>query len=279
MLIHDYADLGDVRLHYVSEGQGDLILFAHGFPEFWYVWKDLLAEFSRDHRVVALDMRGYNLSSKPTDPAQYAPQYAANDLVRLAKHLGYDKFTLVGHDWGGITSWVCAGIFGAHIEKLIIINAPHPTIFQREMTNNPAQQKAFSYAALFRQPQVAEAQLSANGYAALLAIFEPLAQQGHFSAEDKAAYVEAWSQPGALTGALSYYRVPPTPPPTAPLMINVPTLVIWGEQDQALLTGNLDGLSDVIPNLTIARIPDGTHWVIHEQPALIAEHIRTFIGA
>ncbi len=224
MLTHDYADLGDVRLHYVSDGTGDLILFAHGFPEFWYVWKDLLTEFSRDHRVVALDMRGYNLSSKPSDPAQYAPQYLANDLVRLAKHLGYDKFTLVGHDWGGITSWACAAIFGQHFEKLVIINAPHPTIFQREMATNPAQQQAFQYAALFRQPQVAEERLSANGFAALLANFEPLAKQGHFSADDRAAYIAAWSQPGALTGALSYYRVPSSPVPPAPLMINVPTL-------------------------------------------------------
>src|SRR5712691_9524986 len=121
-----YADVNGVRLHCVSSGRGKLILFLHGFPEFWYAWKDQLAEFGRDHQAVAFDMRGYNLSSKPEDVREYRLQKLVEDVRALAEHLGHEKFVLVGHDWGGLIAWV----FGAHypecVEKLIILNAPHP---------------------------------------------------------------------------------------------------------------------------------------------------------
>ena len=209
----------------------------------------------------------------------------------LAEKLGHKKFILVAHDWGGAIAWAFAISHPNYLEKLVIINAPHPGVFARELRDNPAQQKASSYMLMFRGPQ-AEQTLSANNYALLVQVVlgEGL-KTGVFTEDDKKAYIEAWSQPGALTGGLNYYRAARVGPPSkegekegtsfgvdaASLMVKVPTLVIWGEKDTALLTGNLDGLDKFVPNLTIKRIPEGTHWVIHEKPALVDGYIREFI--
>jgi epoxide hydrolase 4 len=294
MLKHEYADVNGVRLHYATAGKGKLIMFVHGFPEFWYEWKNQLAEFGRDYQAVAPDMRGYNLSSKPADVEQYQVKYMVEDLRALAEKLGHKKFTLVAHDWGGAIAWAFAIAHPEYLEKLVIINAPHPGVFQRELRDNPDQQKASQYMLMFRSPQ-AEQILSANNYAALVqAVLGEGLKQGHFTEEDKKAYIEAWSQPGALTGGLNYYRAARVGPPaggsqakgdmasgmTLPsLDVKVPTLVIWGEKDTALLTGNLEGLDKFVPKLTIKRIPEGTHWVIHEKPALINSYIREFIAS
>ena len=287
-----FADVNGVKLHYVTEGQGKLILFAHGFPEFWYEWNHQLADFGRDHRAVAPDLRGYNLSSKPAAVDQYAVPALVEDIRALAEHLGAKKFTLVGHDWGGALAWAFAAAHPEMLDKLVIINAPHPAIFFRELRNNAEQQKASQYMLLFRSPQ-AEAFISANNYAALVeAVMGEGLRKGFFTEDDRKAYIEAWSQPGALTGGLNYYRAARVGPPTgdaadatsqpsidpASLLVKVPTLVIWGEKDTALLTGNLEGLEEFVPNLTIVRIPDGTHWVIHEQPERVNRLIREFLA-
>jgi pimeloyl-ACP methyl ester carboxylesterase len=275
------ADVNGVRLHYVTAGSGKLILFVHGFPEFWYAWRNQLAEFGKDHKAVALDMRGYNLSSKPAGVDHYKVGVVLEDFRALAEKLGYKKFILAGHDWGGGIAWAFAIAHPECVEKLIIINAPHPALFARELRENPLQQKASAYILTFRAAGAEEA-LSANGYAALVQVVmgEGL-KTGVFSEDDKAAYMEAWSQPGALTGALNYYRAAGMGPPSrgGDLIVRVPTLVIWGEKDPYLLTGNLDGLSEFVPNLTVKRIPDATHWVVHEKPALVNRYIREFIEA
>lgn len=289
MLKHEYADVNGVRLHYVTAGKGKLIMFVHGFPEFWYEWKNQLAEFGKDYQAVAPDMRGYNLSSKPTEVGQYQVKYMVEDLRALAEKLGHKKFILVAHDWGGAIAWAFAIAHPDYLEKLVIINAPHPGIFQRELRDNPAQQRASGYMTMFRDAK-AEQTLSANNYGLLVQIVlgEGL-KSGVFTEEDKKAYIEAWSQPGALTGGLNYYRAAGVGPPAegkepanfasgmGSLEVKVPTLVIWGEKDTALLTGNLEGLDKFVPKLTIKRIPDGTHWVIHEKPALVDGYIREFI--
>jgi len=287
-----YADVNGVRLHYVSAGEGELILFAHGFPEFWHMWRPQLAEFGRDHHAVALDMRGYNLSSKPEGVDNYEVDILAEDFRALAEHLGYDKFTVVAHDWGGIVAWAFAIKHPEYLEKLIIINAPHPGIFARLFDGNPDQQAASQYMLLFRSPMAEEA-LSADNYSVLLNAIQTEAT--NFTEEDKREYVEAWSRPGALTGGLNYYRAMPFEPPPAGeaasesaarflastprelFEVKVPTLVIWGEQDMALTVHNLDGLEEYVPDLTIERIPDGSHWVVGERPDLINELIRGFI--
>ncbi len=267
-------------------------MFVHGFPEFWYEWKNQLAEFGRDYQAVAPDMRGYNLSSKPAEVSEYQVKYLVEDLRALEEKLGRKKFILVAHDWGGAVAWAFAIAHPDYLEKLVIINAPHPGVFHRELRENPAQQRASQYMLMFRSAQ-AEQTLSANNYATLVEVVLGAGlKTGVFTEADKQAYIEAWSQPGALTGGLNYYRASRVGPPTrddkqgpnfaaglSSLEVKVPTLVIWGEKDTALLTGNLEGLDKFVPNLTIKRIPDGTHWVIHEQPALINEYIREFIKA
>jgi len=284
----EYAVVNGVRLHYVSAGKGPLIIFLHGFPEFWYEWKDQLAQFGKDYRAVAPDMRGYNLSEKPAGVEQYQMTHLVEDVRALAEHLGYKKFVLVGHDWGGGVAWSFAIAHPEYLEKLVIINCPHPAILARELAANPAQQKASQYMLFFRSPQ-AEQQLSANNYAGLVdGVLGDGLKTGVFTEADKQAYIAAWSQPGALTGGLNYYRAanlgPPSPdapaaPPADPanMLVKVPTLVIWGEKDTALLTGNLDGMNQFVPNLTVKRIPDGSHWVIHEKPELVNGYIRAFI--
>src|SRR5579872_4247923 len=144
-----YADVNGVRLHYVEKGKGQLILFLHGFPEFWYSWKDLLGDFGRDHHAVALDMRGYNLSAKPESVDAYRVPVIVEDVRELVVKLGAKKFVLVGHDWGGVIAWAFAAQHPEMLEKQVIINAPHPTVFARELSNNPDQQKASSYFNLF----------------------------------------------------------------------------------------------------------------------------------
>ena len=289
----EYADVNGMRLHYMTSGEGKLIMFAHGFPEFWYMWKHQLSEFGKDHQAVALDMRGYNLSSKPEGVENYQIEPLVEDLRALAEHLGHKKFILVAHDWGGIVAWQFANRHPEYLEKLVIINAPHPGVFARLFVDNQDQQESSQYMLLFRSP-MAEQMLSADDYSVLLGGLQT--STATFSEEDKQKYIEAWSQPGALTGGLNYYRAMPFEPPPAGeatsesaadfeamapremLEVNVPTLVIWGEEDTALTIHNLDGLDDFVPDLKIERVPGASHWVVREQPELMNKLIRDFIG-
>ena len=283
---HDYLEVNGVRLHYVSAGEGPLMLFLHGFPEFWYAWKNQLQEFGQDHLAVAPDMRGYNLSAKPADLDAYRIGALVEDVRALADHFSHQrKFTLVAHDWGGAIAWAFAIRHPELLERLVIINAPHPGVFAKLLSSNMEQQKASGYMTWFRRPE-AEARLSADGYAWLLSSAMGAGlKSGAFSAEDKAEYLHAWSQPGALTGGLNYYRANQLGPPAggglgldpAKLTIKVPTLVIWGEADTALTVNNLDGLDSYVPQLTIQRIPGASHWVIHERPDVVNGFIREFL--
>jgi len=211
MSTHDYADINGVRLHYVSEGSGDLILFLHGFPEFWYAWREQLAAFGMDHRAVAVDMRGYNLSEKPAAVEAYRMPELIEDVRALIAHLGYRTCTLVGHDWGGVVAWAFAMQYPDYLDRLVIVNAPHPVIFGRELRDNPAQQRASRYMVTFRSPE-GESVLAADNYASL--VNGVLTPKEAFSDADRDAYLAAWSQPGALTGGLNYYRAARLGPPT-----------------------------------------------------------------
>lgn len=289
MLEHRYAELDGVRLHYVTVGSGKLILFLHGFPEFWYAWKYQLREFGHDYHAVAPDMRGYNLSSKPAEVKQYRTKYLIEDVRALAEHLGHRRFVLVGHDWGGAVAWPFAMRYPDYLEKLVIINAPHPLIFARELRHNPRQRKASQYILVHRTAE-AEEILTRDNYAVLVnALLKEGLKQGYFTEEDKQEYLKAWSQPGALTGMLNYYRAAQlgsfTGDSDEPVaagqasIITVPTLVIWGEKDIYLLPGNLEGLEQYVTDLTIKRVPDASHWIVHEKPELVNSYIREFIEA
>ncbi|HEY7760124.1 MAG TPA: alpha/beta hydrolase [Burkholderiales bacterium] len=284
-----YAALANgITLHYAACGTGPPIVFVHGFPEFWYEWKDLLADFGRDHLAVAPDMRGYNLSSKPGEVEAYRAKHLVEDLRLLLDHLGAQRCAMVAHDWGGAVAWSFAALHPERLDRLVVINAPHPVIFARELRDNPAQQQASAYMNLFRSAK-AERVLEADNYLRLRrSTLDAWAANGGTATEaDRAAYLAAWSQPGALTGGLNYYRASPLHPPDsgapadlAPdaFRVRVPTLVIWGERDHALLLGNLEGLERQVQDLRVIRIPEGSHWVVHEQPARIAGLIREFLG-
>jgi len=289
---HKFADVNAIRLHYVSAGQGKLMLFLHGFPEFWAEWEAQLSAFGTDYHVVAPDLRGFNLSSKPVHPRDYHIKILVEDLRALAEHLGHTKMILIAHDWGGGVAWAFAHRHPEYVEKLIIVNSPHPVVFARELLRNPMQQNASAYMNLFRGSK-AESILTQNHYAYLLEALTGSGSRWRMTDVLRKRYLAAWSQPGALTGGLNYYRASPLHPATSesevavlrqianapPEMftVSVPTLVIWGELDIALLSGNLEGLSDYVAPLTIERIPDGTHWVVHEQPERVTSCIRAFI--
>ncbi len=290
-----YVTLNGVRLHCVSEGSGPVMLCLHGFPEFWYEWKEQLREFGKDHLVVAPDLRGYNLSDKPAELEAYRIEALIGDIRGLADHFRQGKkITLVAHDWGGALAWVFAMAFPECVEKLVIINAPHPAIFRRLLAEDKEQQAASQYMLLFRS-EAAEGMLAANGFGILVeTVLGELLRRGVMTEADKAEYVKAWSQPGALTGGLNYYRANQVGPPgpgakveessarfgmdPAQMIVRVPTLVIWGEKDTALTVKNLEGLEKFVPALTVKRVADGTHWVVHEKAAEVNGYIREFIG-
>jgi pimeloyl-ACP methyl ester carboxylesterase len=308
---HEFADVNGVRIHYAiarplndenaepaaHAGDLKLIVFLHGFPEFWYAWRKQLDEFGRDFIAVAPDMRGYNLSSKPAAMEEYDIGKLVGDVRTLVEHLaaehhlGAAKCFLVGHDWGGIVAWATAMACPEIVERLVIINAPHPKIFERQLRENPKQQEASQYMLVFRSPE-AEAMMSADNFALMQeTILSEGMRQGYISDADRKAYVEAWSQPGALTGGLNYYRASKVGPaagghdafkmkhPVASFEVKAPTLVIWGEKDPYLLADNLNGLEQYVSKLTVERIPDATHWVVHEKPARVNELIRDFLAA
>lgn len=265
----------------MSEGSGkNLIIFLHGFPEFWYTWRKQLVGFGADYLAVAPDMRGYNLSDKPADIGEYIIDKLVEDVCALMWHLKYEKCHLVGHDWGGVVAWAIALRYPKYMDRLVIINSPHPEIFARELAVNRSQQAASRYIRTFRSDQ-AEGLLSDDNYAKLRQGFiTEMLTKGCMNEDDEKAYISAWSQPGALTAMLNYYRANTWDDNNSPNngIVKVPTLVIWGERDTALLTGNLDGLDEYVPDLTIRRIHDASHWVVHEQPDVVNEYIREFLS-
>ena len=285
-LIHETVEANGIRLHAARCGDGPLMLFLHGFPEYWAMWRPMLEHFgARGYCAVAPDLRGYNLSEKPAAVEAYRAKHLMADVLALAAHYTKDKFVLVAHDWGGAVAWGVAIAHPGRLAKLVMVNSPHPYLFWRELCNNPAQQKASEYMRFFRLPK-AERVLSENGYARLLGAFSDLDEGA------RQALIEAWSQPGALTGGLNYYRASPMYPPSAEdpgakklqlepkdFMVRVPTLVLWGERDTALLTGCLEGLGECVPDLKVVRAPDASHWIVHEKPDLVCSEIERFVAA
>ena len=282
-IVHETVEANGIRLHVARAGAGPLILFLHGFPEYWGMWRPLLEHFgARGWCAVAPDLRGYNLSDKPAAVEAYRVKPLVADVLALAARYTKEQFVLVAHDWGGAVAWSVAISHPERLSRLVMLNSPHPYVFWRELCANPAQREASAYMTLFRLAK-AERVLSANGFARLLAWFPGL------DPDYRRGLLEAWSQPGALTGGLNYYRASPLYPPTADdpgpqklrlkpedFVVRVPTLVLWGERDPALLTGCLDGLEALVPDLKLVRVPEATHWIARERTERVIAEIEAF---
>jgi len=267
-----------------AEGAPPVILL-HGFPESHRTWRHIVPDLARDHRVVAPDQRGYARSDKPEGVDAYTTDKIIADVMALADALGIDRFTLVGHDWGGAVAWGAALTRPDRVERLVIVNAPHPYVFQRSLFDDADQRAASQYMTRFRDTSLDQG-LVGEGLRRFLGT--TFAEHGaeFLLGEDKAAYLDEWSQPGAITGMLNWYRasrvVVPAPgedPPRPAFLdapfppVTQPTLVVWGTQDKALRPVQLDGLADVVPDLTVERV-DAGHFVPWQQPQAVIDAMR-----
>jgi pimeloyl-ACP methyl ester carboxylesterase len=284
---HTYAEVNGVRLHYAHTGQGPLMVFLHGFPQCWHMWRYQLAEFAQDHLVVAPDLRGFNLSSKPKHLHEYGPWAAAQDIRALIEHLGRERLVLVGHDWGAATAWTFALHHPDLLDALVILATPHPATFDTALHNDPEQQQASQYLLGLRRPDV-EPLLAENDCAALRATLD----QPFLDTKDQQRYLESWRQPDALTGMLSWYRReglgPPedgTPargnyaPQITPLTVSTPTLVVYPSADIYTRPAAHQNLGQYVPDLTYQTVEGASHWIAEEHPKLVNRQIRDFLAS
>jgi pimeloyl-ACP methyl ester carboxylesterase len=275
-----------------------LLVFLHGFPEAAFVWDELLEHFGARFRCVAPNLRGFGPSSAPADPSGYRVKHLLGDIDALIAQLGGGPLeALVAHDWGGAVAWTLAALRPELLKRLVIINSPHPAMFLRELQHNPAQQAASAYMNFLCRPD-AQALLAENDFARMWPMFtnmgaaDPRQREGGGWLTDavRDQYRAIWN--AGLTGGCNYYRASPLRPPTpqdsavmqiefAPEYVTVkrPTLVIWGEDDLALLPPLIDGLDAFVPELRLVRVPGASHWIIHERPRFIAAEIERHLGA
>jgi pimeloyl-ACP methyl ester carboxylesterase len=283
-LTHRYADLGDVRVHYVEAGEGPLVLLLHGFPQFWYEWRHQIpALVEAGFRVVAPDMRGYNLSDKPPGVRAYRLELLARDVERLILACGERTAAVVGHDWGAITAWFAAMRHPGRVGRLAILNVPHPARFP-EVLLSPGQLLRSSYVLFFQLPGLPEEVIRAGDFALLRsALRRDPVRAGAFTAEDIERYVGAMARPGALTATLNYYRaLLRNPKGTRALLkrVEAPVLVIWGERDRFLNRGLAEPPRLWVPNLLrVERLPDASHWVAEDRPLEVNTLLLDFLRA
>lgn len=282
---HKFVETNGVRLHYVVQGQGKLMILLHGFPEFWYSWRHQIPVMAKYFKVVAPDMRGYNESDKPEGVENYRLNILAEDVMGLIKALGEEKAIIVGHDWGGIVAWYFAIAHPEATEKLIIMNVPHPQVWQEKAKYNARQLQKSWYVFFFQTEKVPESYFSRNNFLAMkLMLSNSTFKKGVFSEKDLEKFVEAWSKPGALTAAINYYRANIRPEIFMEDIdlklpkIKSPTLVIWGEEDLALTLEVSKGAEKYIDApYTIKYIPKCGHWVQQEEPELVNKYMLEFL--
>jgi pimeloyl-ACP methyl ester carboxylesterase len=277
---HNFIQTNGIRLHYVTQGDGPLMLFLHGFPEFWYSWRHQISEFAKDYKVVAIDLRGYNDSDKPTDVSAYAMPELIKDVQGVISGLGYEQCILVGHDWGGAIAWSFAYAHPEMIDRLIILNLPHPAKFAQGL-QTPQQLLRSGYIFFFQIPLLPELLIQINDYQALEQAFRGMAiNKAAFTSADIEAYKNALAKPGALTTSLNYYRNAFQLGSTLQRswsVLEVPTLMIWGEDDIPLGKELTYGTEDYVRDFQIKYIPNCSHWVQQEQPQLVNQYMREFL--
>ena len=274
-----YAEIGDVRLHYVEAGEGPLIVLLHGFPEFWYGWRQQIGPLAAaGFRVVAPDMRGYNLSSRPDGVAAYDTDQLTADIRGLIRERGAETAMLVGHDWGGSVAWATAMSHPEVVDRLAILNAAHPRKLSQGL-HHPGQLRKSWYFFFFDLPDLPETVVHAHHWH----FFRHFLHDARpaFTPEETDRYIEAWSQPGAATGMINYYRssVRTSPKKAAAALrpISAPTLVIWGQRDHYLGPELAEPDHDDVPNLDrVERLPDASHWVHHDEAERVNQLLIEF---
>jgi len=279
----DYAQIGGVKLHYATAGEGEkLVILLHGFPEFWYSWRHQIVALSDEYTVVAPDMRGFNLSDKPVNIADYEIDKLVDDVTGLIRHFGFEQAAIVGHDWGASVAWAVAAAHPESVWKLCALQVPPASVWQKNQTFK--QFLASWYIFLFQIPALPEWLLSRNNFAMLAnSLQTSTAEPDIFTDRDIAEYKKSWSEDRALTSALNYYR--------ANILkrlfgknenrekIKVPTLFIYGEKDTAILPETVQGISEAIdaPYQEI-RIPDAGHWVQQEAAEIVTDSLLEFLS-
>jgi len=265
-------DVGEVSLNVACRGAGEqTIMLMHGFPEFWFGWDRVMDELAGEYRLIAPDLRGYNLSDKPFFVEDYALDHLLADVQGLLDAFG--PVTLVGHDWGGALSWAAASDLSG-IDRLVIMNGPHLNILKDLLENDQEQQDAFSYVDLFLTEGFEDVMVG-NDFALLV---ETMGEA--LTDEEIAIYKEAWGQKRAIEGGLNYYRgnfEDGIPSIERQLTVDIPTLVMWGMDDDALLPKNMEGLEDYVSDLTKQEVEGAGHWIAHDVPDVVADAIRGFV--
>ncbi|NJK48514.1 alpha/beta hydrolase [Candidatus Gracilibacteria bacterium] len=278
---HDFIMSNGIQLHYVTQGEGKLMLMLHGFPEFWYSWRHQIPEFAKDYKVVALDLRGYNESDKPQALEAYNIKELRQDIEGVITGLGYENCILVGHDWGGAIAWNFAYNYPQMVERLIVLNIPHPAKLI-EGLRMPQQLLKSWYIFFFQLPFFPEWSLQANDYQFIAEALQGMAiDKNTFNQADIEAYKDAAAKRGALTAMVNYYRnifqglLQDSRNEIEEL--EIPTLMIWGENDAALSKELTYETVKYVRNLTIKYISNCSHWVQQEQPQLVNQYMREFL--
>ena len=271
---------GDVGLHAVAAGpeDGPVVVLLHGFPEFWYGWDRQIEPLAAaGFRVIVPDQRGYNLSSKPAGVAAYGLTELVSDVIAIADQLGQEKILLAGHDWGAAVAWSAALLHPQRIAKLVVLNVPHPSVMRRSLSTRPRQFHRSWYMFFFQLPWLPEALFSAFNFRAGSRSLLRSSRPGTFSVEDLGQYRAAWSQPGALTAMINWYRA---------LFririklqnktVRVPTRILWGERDDFLLTEMAHESLRYCTSVELFTFANATHWLQHEEPARVSELLIDF---
>ena len=280
-VVHGFADNNGVKIHYASVGTGPLVVMVHGFPDYWYSWRHQMQALKEDFKVVAIDQRGYNKSDQPEGVDQYAMPHLIGDVAAVIKHLGREKATIVGHDWGGAVAWQFAFARPDLTENLVIMNVPHPNGLARELAINPQQQKNSAYARRFQEGSPEDPDIMFGGpmRAETLAgwVKDPAAKE---------LYVDAFSR-SSFDGMLNFYKAnyprtpaPDAPAPPTPPKLTMPVLVFHGLLDTALLSDGLNNTWDWIDaDLTIVTAPKANHFVQHDAAELVSSTLSWWLKA
>ena len=289
-LRHRFEMVNGVRLHWVEAGSGPLVVLLHGFPDFWYTWRGQIpALVSAGRRVVALDLRGYNESERPEGTDQYALDLVARDVIELIRLLseeaaargetGDAHVLLVGHDWGGVVAWRVASLAPEMLRGLVILNAPHPGAFMRELRRGPQLLRSW-YALAFQIPVLPETLLGAFDFAVLRRMWRASGGPLPLDDADLERYRAAFAPPGALRAAVDYYRAAgrrmATTTPRGSSKVRIPTLVVWGARDPALSIRLTHDLERWVPDLRLEVLPDSGHWVQIDAPGTVNDLLRDF---